>query len=288
MSENEPLSTVVEQVPLLMVSRIQASVEFYEQQLGFRRTTTWEPEGQLRWCRLELHRVAIMLQQAGAGVPVSGATGVTLYFNCLDAQAVHAQLTANGLSLAPPEVAFYGMLQVELTDPDGYQLVFQSPCERPVTADQPTIRDAPPVEPLSGLTLVAEPTDDEMEQVDQELSHENKRRTGRDDFRPLRRTIRDADGRLVGGIDALTVYDWMYVKTLWVAEEYRQAGLGTWLLREAETEARSRGCLGACLSTFSFQAPEFYEKQGYRQFGQIPHYPHGETFFVYSKRLSFR
>jgi ribosomal protein S18 acetylase RimI-like enzyme len=42
-----------------------------------------------------------------------------------------------------------------------------------------------------------------------------------------------------------------------------------------EAEARSLGCRGAYLDTFSFQAPKFYEKLGYREFGRIADFPAG-------------
>ncbi|SMG02182.1 Acetyltransferase [Burkholderia singularis] len=40
-------------------------------------------------------------------------------------------------------------------------------------------------------------------------------------------------------------------------------------------EVKRRGCVSAVLYTLSFQAPKFYEKQGYKVFGEVPCLPAG-------------
>ena len=56
-------------------------------------------------------------------------------------------------------------------------------------------------------------------------------------------------------------------------------------MHRAEDEARDRGCVGAHLDTYSFQARGFYEKQGHSVFGALPDCPPGHARFFLSKRL---
>ncbi len=51
----------------------------------------------------------------------------------------------------------------------------------------------------------------------------------------------------------------------WVRENTRGAGLGGSLLAEFETETRRRGCTHVFVTSFTFQAPGFYERHGYRE-----------------------
>ena len=53
----------------------------------------------------------------------------------------------------------------------------------------------------------------------------------------------------------------------------------------AEAEAIRRGCLGAWLDTFSFQARGFYERLGYAVFGALADYPPGHDRFFMQKPL---
>ncbi|WP_244642498.1 N-acetyltransferase [Phyllobacterium sp. 628] len=69
----------------------------------------------------------------------------------------------------------------------------------------------------------------------------------------------------------------MFVDWLWVRPSSRKTGLGTRLLEKAEAVARERGCLGAHLETFTFQAPDFYRRFGYEEFGRIDNYPPGHA-----------
>jgi hypothetical protein len=55
---------------------------------------------------------------------------------------------------------------------------------------------------------------------------------------------------------------------------------------KAESEAVNRGCASSWLDTFSFQARGFYEKLGYRVFGELCDNPPGHTRFFLKKSLS--
>src|SRR5690349_18967551 len=87
---------------------------------------------------------------------------------------------------------------------------------------------------------------------------------GRRDWVPVCLSLRDATGTLVGGVYGATMWGWLAIDGLWVAKELRGQGLGGGLLVAAEKLAMARGCRGAWLGTFDFQAREFYERHGYR------------------------
>jgi len=102
---------------------------------------------------------------------------------------------------------------------------------------------------------------------------------------PLAVLLRDESGAVIGGLVGVTGWSWLYTQNLAVPPALRGAGWGTRLLDAAEAEARSRGCIGARLDTYTFQARGFYEKQGYRVVGAIPDCPPGQTRFTMIKRL---
>jgi uncharacterized glyoxalase superfamily protein PhnB len=117
-----------EVVPLLFVEDIHRSVDFYCGQLGFELVSKWEPNGKLGWCRIERGDSALMLQQAcDEDGPATGrGRGVGFFFLCDDANALYDEFRAAGLAVEPPKVAFYGMNQFFVRDPDGYGLCFQN------------------------------------------------------------------------------------------------------------------------------------------------------------------
>lgn len=80
-------------------------------------------------------------------------------------------------------------------------------------------------------------------------------------------------GEIVGGLVAETMSGWMVINLLWVDERYRRQGFGRRLLKEAEAEAARRDVHSILVDTFSFQAPVFYERNGYRAYGQVEGFP---------------
>lgn len=93
--------------------------------------------------------------------------------------------------------------------------------------------------------------------------------------------VRGPDAAPLGGIAASRDLDCVTVDFLYVEPSARGDGLGAALLRRVEEEGRRQGARRVLLNTFSFQAPGFYEKQGYRCFGALePCFgTHGQYFF---------
>ncbi|HEX5682917.1 MAG TPA: GNAT family N-acetyltransferase [Ideonella sp.] len=105
------------------------------------------------------------------------------------------------------------------------------------------------------------------------------------DVRPLCSFARGPDGAIVGGLTAKTYWNYLDIAFLWVDESHRGAGIGQQLVQSAEAEAFRRGCRFALLDTFSFQARPFYERLGYRQFGQLTGFPGGHVRHYMTKEL---
>jgi len=85
------------------------------------------------------------------------------------------------------------------------------------------------------------------------------------------------------GLFGSTAYGYLHVDMLFVPESLRGSGLGSRLMQQAEQEAIRRGCHGAYLETFDFQAPGFYDRLGYSVFGRLDDTPSGHTRFFLRK-----
>jgi len=122
--------TIEQAVPFFLVADLAASMRFYVDGLGFRMTKRWIDEGRIRWCWLERDRVAVMLQEMRA--PASGprGAGATVCFFCDDALAIYRELLARRIAAREPYVG-NRLWVTELTDPDGYKLLFESPTDAP-------------------------------------------------------------------------------------------------------------------------------------------------------------
>ncbi len=105
-------------------------------------------------------------------------------------------------------------------------------------------------------------------------------------FTPLAILQRDATGRIEAGLYGQTLWNWLYIDSLWVDEPLRGKGMGRVLMAAAEDEAKKRGCIGVFLWTQSFDAPAFYEKLGYELYATFDDFPIGHKRFGFRKRLA--
>lgn len=124
--------------PLLQVFDMRAAIRFYRDVLGFavkeRSPALSDDPDQVNWCLLDLEGTQIMLNtaydpedQPRLPEPArwSGHGDTCVYFGCPDVDGAYEYLRSRGLEPDPPKVAYYGMKQLYITDPDGYGLCFQ-------------------------------------------------------------------------------------------------------------------------------------------------------------------
>lgn len=118
------------------------------------------------------------------------------------------------------------------------------------------------------------------------LARFNHDATGISDTRPLSVVVRDpVTSQPQGGAIGRSSLGLLFLDLFYLPPEMRGAGLGSQILSAFEAEGRSRGCSAAVLFTISFQAPGFYERHGWRRFGEIACDPPGTSRVFMSKTL---
>ncbi|AWP29287.1 GNAT family acetyltransferase [Paenibacillus glucanolyticus] len=88
-------------------------------------------------------------------------------------------------------------------------------------------------------------------------------------YQEINLLLRNADGEILGGIVGEICWNWLEIHYLFVDERFRKSGYGAKLLSEVENMAREKQCEFVKLDTLSFQALDFYIKQGYEIYGKI-------------------
>ncbi|WP_298537190.1 GNAT family N-acetyltransferase [uncultured Algibacter sp.] len=96
---------------------------------------------------------------------------------------------------------------------------------------------------------------------------------------------KDDNGKVVGGIRACAFWNYCIIELLWLSEKTRGLGIGKKLIKATEEFALEKGFNYVRTETLSFQARPFYEKLGYRVFGELPDYPKGHTTYCLVKEL---
>jgi len=136
------------------------------------------------------------------------------------------------------------------------------------------------------VEIVPQPSEVDREIILELLSSFNEKIGGPAHYEPFAiRLVDSATGAAVGGLWARIYYAWLFVELIYVPEQARGRDIGSRLIAEAEAFARREGCVGVWLNTYSFQAPGFYRKHGYRVFGTLGDYPKGKKLFFFRKTL---
>ena len=141
---------------------------------------------------------------------------------------------------------------------------------------------------MEQLQIAFEPDADQAQKdiVVNGVDNHNITATGHAAYYPVGFYLRKGREEVLGALLGEIWGGWMYVTHLWVAEPARGAGNATRLMQAAERYAIERGCQGAFLGSFSFQARPFYEKLGYEVFGVLDEFPPGHRLFLLKKCLA--
>lgn len=105
-----------------------------------------------------------------------------------------------------------------------------------------------------------------------ELDAFNLAACGIDDQQEFTVKVEDSDG-LVAGLSGWTWGTCAGIAMVWVRADDRRSGIGSRLLAAAEQVARDRGCERITVSSFTFQAPAFYERHGFVEFARTAGLP---------------
>ena len=103
---------------------------------------------------------------------------------------------------------------------------------------------------------------------------------------PLGIFLEDENKKKLAGLTGETFGNWLCIHYFFVNEHMRGQGIGRSILEKAEDEAKKRGCKYSFVDTFSFQAPDFYIKLGYKEVFTLEEYPYTGKRHYYTKTLT--
>jgi ribosomal protein S18 acetylase RimI-like enzyme len=135
------------------------------------------------------------------------------------------------------------------------------------------------------IHFVESPGNDEWGAIGGGINSYNQENAGAENAQRVCYVLQNEEKEIVGGIIGLIYWDWFCIDLMWIKEEYRNQEYGHKLITMAEEEARKRGARHAHLDTFTFQAPGFYEKHGYKVFGKLADFPKGHARYYMSKEF---
>jgi hypothetical protein len=77
------------------------------------------------------------------------------------------------------------------------------------------------------ITVEENPSPAYLDVIERALVEHNEARSEPRNYTPLALFLRNAEEEIVGGLRGVTVWGWLFVSQLWVAEELRGQDFGT-------------------------------------------------------------
>ncbi len=84
--------------------------------------------------------------------------------------------------------------------------------------------------------------------------------------------VKNKQQLIIGGALIWEYSNALYIDVLWVNDAYRGQGIGREILKKIENNVKNKGLAKLYVDTYSFQAEEFYEKQGFYHIARIDDY----------------
>jgi glyoxylase I family protein len=123
--------------PLIQVFDMPTSLRFYRDIVGFKIVNhSGGDDDRYDWVELKLGNASLMLNTAYEqherpvkpdAARVAAHADTCLFIGCPDVDGAYRYLRDRGVDVKEPEIAWYGMKQLTVVDPDGYGVCFQWP-----------------------------------------------------------------------------------------------------------------------------------------------------------------
>lgn len=123
------------------------------------------------------------------------------------------------------------------------------------------------------IQFVLNPPKNIKDVIYQGLKSFNMRHLPDQELRTLACYVEDDEGNFAGGLTGEIYTNTLFVEFLWVDEQQRQLGIGSLLMERIESEAKEYDVTDLYLDTYSFQAPDFYAKLGFKEVGRYTGFP---------------
>ena len=118
-------------VPLLQVSSLSDSLDYYETILGFTTDSVWPTDGEPKWAVLSRSEVSFMLTidlgTSKSQFIAEKGNGVVFYIVTEEIEACYAEMDDAGAIIVQDIVVFGGRRQFSVADPNGYVIAFTEP-----------------------------------------------------------------------------------------------------------------------------------------------------------------
>ncbi|MBT2571390.1 GNAT family N-acetyltransferase [Planococcus sp. ISL-110] len=120
------------------------------------------------------------------------------------------------------------------------------------------------------------------------IEHNNASLPGEEksQFEQMSFIVRNDEREIIGGLTATGFWRHLHIDFLWVDPASRGQRIAEKLMAQAEAYARSKDHRLMVVDTLSFQAPAFYKKQGFSEFGVIKDFPEGHNHYYFEKWLN--
>jgi catechol 2,3-dioxygenase-like lactoylglutathione lyase family enzyme len=130
--------------PMLNVSDIERSLDFYQKLAGFELVSPREKVAQWRWAWIKSGDGELMLSESGGPatrVDQSDSSRdkgwpAIYYFYPENVVDLHAEVKRQAFQVSDLRVTFYGMKEFEVQDPDGHILWFGQETDEPPTPER--------------------------------------------------------------------------------------------------------------------------------------------------------
>ena len=124
------------------------------------------------------------------------------------------------------------------------------------------------------IEIETNPKPETMEQIRNGLIAHNRENSSIADGENLAMKAVSDDGMVIGGIVAWQWGGCIEIEYLWVSKNVRGEQLGSKLLKQLEYLLSEHSPKVIITTTFSFQALEFYLKNGFKIIDEVAGYPH--------------